>query len=366
MIGINSSRQRIYMFHWINSIFLFYIFSPFKRLFIHNIKHDLSIKTKKIDNGFSDSTLPIPVSTQTALEKTPWYYEMSGTFYKIHHEEYATELQTHPIILIHGFGASSFHWRDNIPALSKTNPVYTMDLLGFGASDKPTDIDYTIELWRNQTVAFVKKVYQSNGGKPVVLIGNSIGGYTATYAAVYPEIRDMISAVVLLNPVGVFKGKELPFSTSWLKWVLQPIVFRWFFHYFQSNIRSTLTTLYPKHPERVDDALVASILKPSQDPAAQEVFCRVLKAQLTEKHPYMEDLLCQMTKPLYLLIGKNDPWLIPNIYDDFLKHCPTAFGKWLDAGHCPHDEIPDEINKLIITFLDQFLFNMPPSGAEMD
>jgi pimeloyl-ACP methyl ester carboxylesterase len=73
-----------------------------------------------------------------------------------------------------------------------------------------------------------------------------------------------------------------------------------------------------------------------------------------------------MTKPLYLLIGKNDPWLIPNIYHDFLKHCPTAFGKWLDAGHCPHDEIPDEINKLIITFLDQFLFNMPPSGAEMD
>jgi len=309
------------MFHWITSLFLFY-------------------------NGFSRSTFPSP-----SLVATPWYFEMSGTLYQIHYEQYATELQTPSIILIHGFGASSFHWRDNIPTLSKTNPVYTMDLLGFGASEKPIDIDYTPELWRNQTVAFVKKVYQENGGKPVVLVGNSIGGYTATYAAVYPEIRDMIMSVILLNPVGVFKGKELPISTAWLKWVLQPFVFRWFFHYFQTNIRETLLSLYPKHPERVDNDLIASILKPSEDPAAREVFGRILGAQLTEKHPYMDDLLSQMTKPLYLLVGKHDPWLMPTLYDDFMTHCPTAFGKWIDAGHCPHDEIPDEINHLIITFL---------------
>ena len=226
-----------------------------------------------------------------------------------------------------------------------------MDLLGFGASHKPTDIHYTPEVWRNQTAEFVKKVYYANGCKPMVLVGNSIGGYTAIYAAVYPEIRDMVRAVVLLNPVGIFRGKELPFSTGWLKWVLQPMVFRWFFHYFQTNIRETLVSLYPAHPERVDDALVASILGPSEDPAARDVFCRILQAQLTEEHPYMDDLLCQMKKPLYVLMGKRDPWLLPTLYEDFMTHCPTAFGKWLDAGHCPHDEIPDEINELIITFM---------------
>ena len=311
------------MFQWITSLFLFY----------NGLRTPTSESTKLIK----------------PLEKAPWYFESCGTPYPIHYEQYSTELNTSPIILIHGFGASSFHWRDNIPVLSKTNPVYTMDLLGFGASHKPTDIHYTPEIWRNQTAEFVKKVYYANGCKPMVLVGNSIGGYTAIYAAVYPEIRDMVRAVVLLNPVGIFRGKELP--TGWLKWVLQPMVFRWFFHYFQTNIRETLVSLYPAHPERVDDALVASILGPSEDPAARDVFCRILQAQLTEEHPYMDDLLCQMKKPLYVLMGKRDPWLLPTLYEDFMTHCPTAFGKWLDAGHCPHDEIPDEINELIITFM---------------
>ena len=313
------------MFQWITSLFLFY-----------NGLRSPTTETAKVVNAAS-------------LEKTPWYFESCGISYPIHYEQYSTELNTSPIILIHGFGASSFHWRDNIPVLSKTNPVYTMDLLGFGASHKPIDIDYTPEVWRNQTAEFVKKVYYANGCKPMVLVGNSIGGYTAIYAAVYPEIRDMVRAVVLLNPVGIFRGKELP--TGWLKWVLQPMVFRWFFHYFQTNIRTTLVSLYPAHPERVDDALVASILGPSEDPAARDVFCRILQAQLTEQHPYMDDLLCQMKKPLYVLMGKRDPWLLPTLYEDFMTHCPTAFGKWLDAGHCPHDEIPDEINELIITFM---------------
>ena len=315
------------MFQWITSLFLFYT----------GLRTPTSESTK--------------LTNVAALEKSPWYFESCGTPYPIHYEQYSTELNTSPIILIHGFGASSFHWRDNIPVLSKTNPVYTMDLLGFGASHKPTDIHYTPEVWRNQTAEFVKKVYYANGCKPMVLVGNSIGGYTAIYAAVYPEIRDMVRAVVLLNPVGIFRGKELPFSTGWLKWVLQPMVFRWFFHYFQTNIRETLVSLYPAHPERVDDALVASILGPSEDPAARDVFCRILQAQLTEEHPYMDDLLCQMKKPLYVLMGKRDPWLLPTLYEDFMTHCPTAFGKWLDAGHCPHDEIPDEINELIITFM---------------
>ncbi|EWM23072.1 alpha beta fold family protein, partial [Nannochloropsis gaditana] len=42
-----------------------------------------------------------------------------------------------PIVLIHGFGASAFHWRYNIPALARTHRVFALDLLGFGLSDKP-------------------------------------------------------------------------------------------------------------------------------------------------------------------------------------------------------------------------------------
>lgn len=42
-----------------------------------------------------------------------------------------------PIVLVHGFGLSSFHYRRNIPILAKNYKVYAIDLLGFGKSSKP-------------------------------------------------------------------------------------------------------------------------------------------------------------------------------------------------------------------------------------
>ena len=41
------------------------------------------------------------------------------------------------ILLVHGFGASTDHFRHNIPALAEHHEVHAIDLLGFGRSSKP-------------------------------------------------------------------------------------------------------------------------------------------------------------------------------------------------------------------------------------
>ncbi len=46
------------------------------------------------------------------------------------------------ILLIHGFGASTDHWRFNIPILSNKYEVHAIDMLGFGKSPKPQDVEY--------------------------------------------------------------------------------------------------------------------------------------------------------------------------------------------------------------------------------
>ncbi len=61
------------------------------------------------------------------------------------------------ILLIHGFGASTDHWRFNIPVLSTKYEVHAMDLLGFGKSPKPQDVEYSGSLWKDQVVAYVKE-----------------------------------------------------------------------------------------------------------------------------------------------------------------------------------------------------------------
>ena len=41
------------------------------------------------------------------------------------------------VLLIHGFGANTQHWRFNQPVLAQEAPTYAIDLLGFGESDQP-------------------------------------------------------------------------------------------------------------------------------------------------------------------------------------------------------------------------------------
>ncbi|MDX2096530.1 MAG: alpha/beta fold hydrolase, partial [Leptolyngbyaceae cyanobacterium bins.59] len=42
-----------------------------------------------------------------------------------------------PLLLVHGFGASTDHWRKNISGLQQDFSVWAIDLLGFGRSAKP-------------------------------------------------------------------------------------------------------------------------------------------------------------------------------------------------------------------------------------
>ena len=60
-----------------------------------------------------------------------------------------------PVLLVHGFGASTDHWRFNIPALEPHHPVHALDLLGFGRSAKPSGEAYGGELWRDQLCSYV-------------------------------------------------------------------------------------------------------------------------------------------------------------------------------------------------------------------
>ena len=63
-----------------------------------------------------------------------------------------------PILLIHGFGASVYHWRYNIPELAKNHRVYALDMLGFGWSEKPVMEYQGCHIWSEQIRDFIKEV----------------------------------------------------------------------------------------------------------------------------------------------------------------------------------------------------------------
>src|SRR5262252_10142994 len=57
---------------------------------------------------------------------------------------YQDEGEGSPLLLIHGFGASSYTWRHIAPSLARDHRVIAVDLKGFGQSDKPFDERYSV------------------------------------------------------------------------------------------------------------------------------------------------------------------------------------------------------------------------------
>ena len=106
------------------------------------------------------------------------------------------------ILLIHGFVGSIEHWTTNIEALAKNHRVYALDMIGFGYTDKPQNLEYNDELF----VQFIKNFIDTLGLKKINLIGHSLGGAVCLgFAIKYPVL---LSKLVLVSSAGF--GKDLP------------------------------------------------------------------------------------------------------------------------------------------------------------
>ena len=118
------------------------------------------------------------------------------------------------------------------------------------------------------------------------------------------------------------------------------------------RIEQVLRQVYPINPSQVDSDLVSSIQYPSTDPNAPEVFYRVVSKNGNGPSIFIDDLLLQLNDiPLLLLWGIRDPWIRPSSADMIQSILPGTQRVDLNAGHCPHDETPDEINEEIYKFM---------------
>jgi pimeloyl-ACP methyl ester carboxylesterase len=257
------------------------------------------------------------------------------------------------ILLVHGFGASTDHWRFNIPVLAEHYEVHALDLLGFGRSAKPEGPRYGGALWRDQLVAYVHERI----GRPTVLVGNSLGGYAALAAGA--ALGDQCAGVALLNAAGPFSDEQgepkgwgaIARRTIGSALLKSAILQRLLFENMRrpGNVRRTLKQVYID-PTNVDDELVESILRPSRDPGAFGVFRTVF--DIPRGQP-LDELFAQLQAPLLLLWGIRDPWInAAGRRGAFQRHAPANTTEVvLQAGHCPHDEVPDQVNRAMVEWL---------------
>ncbi|KAJ3678113.1 hypothetical protein LUZ60_001916 [Juncus effusus] len=266
-----------------------------------------------------------------------------------------------PLLLVHGFGASIGHWRRNIGVLSQTNTVYAIDLLGFGASDKPPGFAYTMETWAQLILDFLAEVVK----KPTVLIGNSVGSLACVIAA--SEANDeLVRGLVLLNCAGGMNNKAI--VDDWRIKLIFPLL--WLIDFLlkqrriasaifervkqKENLRNILASVYG-NKGAVDDDLVEIIKRPAEQEGALDAFVSIVTGP---PGPSPITLMPVISMPVLILWGDEDPFtpLDGPVGRYFASLPPKCLNITLfvlpGTGHCPHDDRPELVHEKLIPWLE--------------
>ena len=276
------------------------------------------------------------------------------------------------VVLVHGFGASSGHWRHALPVLGGRANTYALDLIGFGASSQPqallagesdpdqpplrsSALHYGFDLWGQQVADFCQQVVQG----PVLLVGNSIGGVVALRAA--QLLGQHCRGVVLIDCAQrLMDDKQLATQPAWMAWIrplLKTLVSqRWLSTALFRNaarprvIRSVLGQAYPSGAN-IDDALVELLYQPTQRSGAAEAFRGFIN--LFDDH-LAPDLLETLEQPVHLIWGERDPWEPVAEARAWANRfsCIQSLRVLPKVGHCPHDEAPEPVNTRLLELLE--------------
>lgn len=277
------------------------------------------------------------------------------------------------ILLVHGFGASSYHWRYQVANLAEQGyRVYSLCLLGYGWSDRAI-LPYSGEVWAAQINDFLREV----AGGPAVLVGNSIGAFATLLAASLDP--QLCGGLVLLNAAGRFEERQPGESPAQkqagdlvaeaeekadpgpVQWLLQQVrraLASWAFYSTKLRIQPILEWVYV-NGSQVDEDLVTSIRTPAEHPDALDAFTEVIQAGRRTQVSVFEALdAVPSSLPVLLIWGMQDPWMRPQRATAILSECAQRgiqcnLVEVEEAGHCPQDDAPAAVNDALVSWLEK-------------
>ncbi len=262
-----------------------------------------------------------------------------------------------PILLVHGIHAAawSYEWHDNVDYLARTNTVYTVDLLGFGRSDRPA-VRYSARLYISLISDFVDRVV----GDPCVLVANSLScAYAIVLGARDPQ---RFPAVALVSPTGLVRLNRASgiVSEAGQLAVYAPIVGTAVFNVLVSrrSIRNHLEKTY------ADDSIVTDELVEIYYWTSHQRGARHAPAAFISGHLNIDvrQALRRLSQPTLLIWGEEGTAVPAEESRSFraLKH-DLEMALLSPAGDLPHDERPDDFNVILSTWLNRLSLSSVPT-----
>ena len=260
------------------------------------------------------------------------------------------------VILLHGLADSLLSWYFNIDALADAGfRIIAPDFPGCGRSDKPSHLEYTSDA----AVEFVFDFIHELGISEVSLVGYSDGGLiSGVFALKHPN---MVSKIALVAPVG-FGGK--------VPWLLRTISIPIFGDLlFQSRLNEQLgITKHLFHrPPSVLAELLPEMNRLKSLPGARTAAIRSIRSNINllglRKNAYIVDHLKFSTVPLCTIWGSEDKVIPLEHAEAATVELPNSIVKIIrKCGHWPQMEKPDQVNPILINFLNGA--NIPEAQKE--
>lgn len=268
------------------------------------------------------------------------FAEVEGV--RLHYQE-AGPIDAPPVILIHGFCASTLAWSDVfLPIAAAGFRVIVPDLMGFGFSEKPRRGQYTIEGQSRLVFGLMEQL----GIERATLVGSSYGGAVAATCALNDGER--VERLVLVDAVTNNDAKRQLLlrvaGAPVMGALVTPLILSTY-----RLARWRMRKIYGESAmELLDDARMRARHRPLQAANAHNAVLQTLRGWDASRVEAEADCIRQ---PTLLIWGEDDldiplkhgcklHELIPDSRLIVFRHC----------GHLPQEEYPQEFTELLTEF----------------
>ncbi|HXO56511.1 MAG TPA: alpha/beta hydrolase [Mycobacterium sp.] len=243
------------------------------------------------------------------------------------------------VVMLHGSGpgvSATANWQHNIGTLSQRFRVLAPDIVGFGGTERPDDVVYSLRGWTDHIWAFL----DAHGIEKTAIVGNSLGGRIALQMAT--DSPDRIAKMVLMGAPGV--GMTLTDGLAALR-AYEPS---------HDAMRDLLRNYFAVDPAMITDELVAIRYESSIADGAYEAYRAMFldPRHAGSKLGITEDEVRAIATPTLLVHGREDKVVPVQVSVTMLGLLPNAdLHVFSSCGHWTQIERADEFSALVSDYL---------------
>jgi pimeloyl-ACP methyl ester carboxylesterase len=251
-----------------------------------------------------------------------------------------------PLILLHGFGASSVTWRHWAPELARTHTVYLVDLRGFGSAARVKPARYAPADMADD----VRRMILALDLRRATLVGHSMGGGVALVTTLLLKDQGEGERVArLVSVAGTAYEQKIPYYVDMLRrpatQLLVPLLpTRWLIRRILESIVYDVSSVTDEQVESYAGPLRSWESKRAAVAAALQVVPDNLH-ELVARYP-------ELDVPTLILSGRHDPVVPLSVGVRLASELPNARLVVLErCGHIPSEERPEESLAVVQRFL---------------